>query len=80
MTMTAPLLTEGQSWSSDPFKLQERDGRLYGRGSADMKGFIAAVTAAISAMPLSTLKRELVLMWTHDEEVGCLGSQILADR
>ena len=72
--------TEGQSWSSDPFKLQERDGRLYGRGSADMKGFIAAVTAAISAMPLSTLKRELVLMWTHDEEVGCLGSQILADR
>lgn len=72
--------TEGQAWSSDPFKLEERDGRLYGRGSADMKGFIAAVTAGLSTMPLNILKRELVLMWTHDEEVGCLGSQILAER
>jgi acetylornithine deacetylase len=72
--------TEGQDWTSDPFKLVEREGRLFGRGSADMKGFIAAVTTALPQLPIHQLKRELVLIWTHDEEVGCLGSQHLADQ
>ena len=72
--------TDGQEWTSDPFKLSRRDGRLYGRGSADMKGFLAATMAALSDFPLSQLRRELALVWTHDEEVGCIGSGILAER
>ena len=72
--------TDGQDWSSDPFKLGRRDGRLYGRGSADMKGFVAATMAALSDFPLRNLRRELALIWTHDEEVGCIGSGALAER
>jgi acetylornithine deacetylase len=71
--------TEGQPWTSDPFELTERGGRLYGRGTADMKGFLAVVLKALHGMPLSKLKRELVLIWTHDEEVGCVGSGHLAE-
>jgi acetylornithine deacetylase len=70
--------TDGQSWSSDPFVLTERDGNLHGRGTCDMKGFIAAVDTALSAMDLRKLKRELVLVWTCDEEVGCVGATHLA--
>ena len=71
--------TEGQHWSSDPFVMSRRNNNLYGRGTADMKGFLAAVTAALKQMDLQNLTRELTLIWTHDEEVGCLGSKILAD-
>ena len=71
---------EGQDWSTDPFKLTESGGRLYGRGACDMKGFLAAVTDALPAIPLARLRRELVLIWTHDEEVGCLGSAALAGQ
>ena len=71
--------TDGQDWSSDPFTLSRRDGRLYGRGSADMKGFLAATMAALSDLPLRDLRRELALVWTHDEEVGCIGSGALAE-
>ena len=71
---------EGQGWRTDPFRLTESDGRLYGRGACDMKGFIAAVTDALPALPLAKLDRELVLVWTHDEEVGCLGSAALGGQ
>lgn len=71
---------EGQAWQSDPFSLTEKDGQLVGRGTADMKGFIAAVTTAISTLPLNALQRELVLVWTHDEEVGCVGAQHLVEH
>lgn len=70
--------TDGQPWTSDPFRLTERDGLLYGRGSADMKGFVAAVTEAIARIPSADYRRPLVLIWTHDEEIGCLGSAGLA--
>jgi acetylornithine deacetylase len=66
---------EGQPWTSDPFRLTPRGSRLVGRGTADMKGFIAATLHAIEALPV--LERELVLVWTCDEEVGCLGSRSL---
>lgn len=71
--------TEGQPWSSDPFRLTARGDRLYGRGTADMKGFFAATFQALERIPASAFRRELVLVWTHDEEVGCLGSRVLTD-
>ena len=71
---------EGQPWTSDPFVLTERGGRLHARGACDMKGFIAATVEAVSRLDLSSLRRELVLVWTHDEEVGCKGSAALAEQ
>jgi len=67
----------GQDWSSDPFHLDRRGDRLYGRGACDMKAFLAATTCALAELPLQHLDRELVLAWTHDEEVGCHGSRAL---
>ena len=69
--------TEGQAWSSNPFELSEREGKLFGRGTSDMKGFLAAISVAISRINTDNLTRELVLIWTHDEEVGCQGSRAL---
>ena len=64
-----------QDWSSDPFRMDERDGRLYGRGTCDMKGFIAAALAKAPAFAAS--KRPIHFAFTHDEETGCLGGQAL---
>lgn len=64
---------EGQDWSSDPFVLTERDGRLYGRGAADMKGFLACVLAAVPRMAGRRLARPVHLAFSYDEELGCLG-------
>ncbi|HCH65404.1 MAG TPA: acetylornithine deacetylase, partial [Deltaproteobacteria bacterium] len=68
---------EGQAWTTDPFRLTTREGRLFGRGTCDMKGFIAASVEAIVQTNLKRLQRPLVLVWTHDEEVGCQGSAAL---
>ena len=66
--------TEGQPWTTDPFRLTERDGRLYGRGAADMKGFVALVLAHVPQMQAAGLKRPVQIALSHDEEVGCLGA------
>lgn len=70
--------TEGQPWTSDPFALTRRGDTVYGRGTADMKGFFACTLQALARLDLTKLQRELVLVWTHDEEVGCLGSAQVA--
>lgn len=70
--------TEGQEWLFDPFSLTEQQGRFYGRGTTDMKGFIAATCRALGQIPLDNLKRPISLLWTYDEEVGCQGSHIAA--
>jgi acetylornithine deacetylase len=71
---------EGQAWTVDAFRLTERDGRLYGRGTADMKGFIASVLAAVPGFVERALKLPVHLAFSYDEEVGCLGVRpMLAD-
>lgn len=67
----------GQEWRSDPFRLDERDGRLYGRGAADMKGFIALALALVPEAVRGRLKAPLHLALTHDEETGCFGAPAL---
>ena len=68
---------DGQSWSSDPFRLTERNGRLYGRGTADMKGFVACCLAAVPDM--AGLALPIHLSFTYDEEVGCIGVRDVID-
>ena len=68
---------EGQPWTCDPFVLTERGDKLMGRGSSDMKAFLAATVEGLERIDVSKLSRELVLVWTHDEEIGCVGSRIL---
>ncbi len=63
---------EGQAWTSDPWALTERDGRLYGRGTCDMKGFCAAALAMAPEMLAAPLNRPVIVALSHDEEIGCL--------
>src|SRR5215471_13868740 len=71
---------DGQSWSSDPFRLAQRDGRLYGRGATDMKGFLACCLAAVPDMVARPLARPIHLAFSYDEEVGCVGVRGLISR
>ncbi|MCW2395482.1 MULTISPECIES: acetylornithine deacetylase [unclassified Sphingobium] len=71
---------DGQPWSSDPWTVTRREGRLYGRGVADMKGFIALALALIDTPAVQSLQRPLILAITYDEEVGCLGAPHLLDQ
>lgn len=64
---------DGQDWATDPFTLTEHDGRLYGRGTSDMKSFIACALALAPAFVRQGLKTPLHLAFSYDEEVGCLG-------
>ena len=70
---------DGQPWSSDPWTLTERDGRLYGRGTCDMKGFLALALAAAPDLVAGDLKRPVHLAFSYDEEVGCLGAPDMID-
>ena len=71
---------EGQPWESDPFALRQADGRLYGRGTADMKSFIACVLAVLPEIVERGLRTPLHLAFSYDEEVGCIGvGRLIAD-
>ena len=70
---------DGQDWSSDPWVLTERDGRLYGRGACDMKGFVALAIAAMVEARDRPLKRPLQLALSYDEEVGCMAVAALVE-
>ena len=69
---------DGQDWASDPFKLTDRgDGRLYARGSCDMKGFIASSLALVPEALARPRRKPLHLALSYDEEVGCVGAPVM---
>ncbi len=63
----------GQDWHTDPFALNEQDNKLFARGSADMKGFIALVLSRVPAMLAQPLQMPFHLAFSYDEEIGCVG-------
>ena len=69
----------GQAWTVPPFALTERDGLLYGRGAADMKGFVACAVNAMLLASQRPLRRPLQLALSYDEEIGCVGVRRLLD-
>ncbi len=71
---------EGQAWDTDPFVLTDKgDGKLYGRGSCDMKGFIACCLSAAPEMIKATLKKPIYFAFSYDEEIGCLSAPALVE-
>jgi acetylornithine deacetylase len=68
---------EGQMWDTDPWRVVERDGRLYGRGTCDMKGFNALALAFVPQMIRAGLKRPIQIALSYDEEVGCVGAPFM---
>lgn len=68
---------DGQAWTVAPFALTEKDGKLYGRGTADMKGYIACVLAAVPKLLAAPLRMPVHIALSYDEEVGCLGVRSL---
>lgn len=69
----------GQNWTRDPFKLTREDDRLYGRGTTDMKGYLAAMLATADQAAKSELSEPLKLAISYDEEVGCVGIKKMID-
>jgi len=70
---------DGQAWSSDPFTVTERGGRLYGRGTADMKTFVAACLAFAPEIAKAKLRMPVHFSFSHDEELGCTGVRSLIE-
>ncbi|WP_202368521.1 acetylornithine deacetylase [Pseudomonas sp. MWU318] len=68
---------DGQPWTVAPFELCEHDGKLFGRGTADMKGYIACVLALVPALVAAELRMPVHIALSYDEEVGCLGVRSL---
>lgn len=64
----------GQDWTTDPFRVVEKDGRLYGRGTSDMKTFSAVGLSLVPEMVAAGLKRPVIFALSYDEEIGCLGA------
>lgn len=71
--------TEGQDWQTDPFKLTKLDGKLFGRGTADMKGFCASAIKILCDASNKKLKTPIHLALSFDEEIGCIGVRSLID-
>ena len=69
-----------QDWTTDPFVMREDDGQLFGRGTCDMKGFIAAATTMAPTFAALPLRRPVHFAFTYDEEVGCLGARELVPQ
>ena len=70
---------DGQVWNTDPFTLTECDGLLYGRGSADMKGFSAVFLSRLASLDAAAMRKPLYLALSYDEEIGCLGIDRMVD-
>ncbi|WP_180898238.1 acetylornithine deacetylase [Martelella soudanensis] len=70
---------DDQNWTSDPFTLAERDGKFFGRGTCDMKGFIAACLAKREVLAEIAASKPIHFAFTHDEEVGCIGARALTE-
>jgi acetylornithine deacetylase len=70
----------GQSWDTDPFQLTAKDGRLYGRGACDMKGYLACILAAVPAFKARPLQVPIHIVFSYDEEVGCTGVKPMVDE
>ncbi len=68
---------DGQAWTGDPFRLRRENGRMFGRGTADMKGFVAACLAAVPTFQAAGLGRPIHLLLSYDEEVSCDGARRL---
>ena len=71
---------DGQDWSSEPFVPEIRDGRLYGRGTCDMKAFIGSVMTTVPRLSRTPLSEPVHLAFSYDEEVGCVGAVSLVDE
>jgi acetylornithine deacetylase len=71
---------DGQAWNVPPFRLTERDGRYYGRGTADMKGFVACALSAMASASQRSLATPLHLALSYDEEIGCVGVRSLVEH
>ena len=71
---------DGQDWDTDPFELVAKDGRLYGRGTCDMKSFIGIVLAMLPRFLERSLQTPIHLAFSYDEEVGCIGVRRLLDK
>ncbi|WED43065.1 acetylornithine deacetylase [Legionella cardiaca] len=69
----------GQLWATDPFVATEKDGKIYGRGASDMKGFIAVVLALVPEFIALQLSKPIHFAFTYDEEVGCIGVDFLIE-
>ncbi len=71
---------DGQPWSTPPFELTEKDGKLFGRGSCDMKGFLALALAFAPEMAAADLKKPFYIAISYDEEIGCAGVLSMIDE
>lgn len=71
---------DGQTWDTNPFRVTQKDGRLYGRGTADMKSFIAIVLAFVPRFLKKGLKTPIHLAFSYDEEIGCIGVRRLIEK
>ncbi len=71
---------EGQIWDTDPFTLVKKGGKLFARGSADMKGYIACCLALLPTLMKADLKKPIYFAFSYDEEIGCLAAEQLINH